>query len=256
MVAPRQLGSIPGLSFPGFVIHRALTIMYPTQYDAVLGGQNLAFNSAAVLGGIAGVKSRLASPIVEAKIVALSEALKYGEAGKKALQDFALSGEYLAEIASVILQLPGQKLPLGISYKNPRTKTVDFRASYGWQKEVDYCQILRNFGWAEPLELPLRVTNHLNHSIPKKRLKLKILQSGEFRTKQGETLNYESLLNRLSIMQEETHYYQRGFGISLFGRGEEDFKFRLEFYKFKKLPLGEGLKYFTNYLKSGNILVV
>jgi hypothetical protein len=33
------------------------------------------------LGGITGVKSRLASPIVEVKIAALSEALKYGEAG-------------------------------------------------------------------------------------------------------------------------------------------------------------------------------
>lgn len=53
----------------------------PREYDAVLGGQNPPPIGAAVLGGIPGVKSRLASPIVEVKIAALSEALKYGEAG-------------------------------------------------------------------------------------------------------------------------------------------------------------------------------
>ena len=53
----------------------------PGEYDAVLGGQNLIPRDAAVLGGIAGVKSRLASPIVEVRIAALSQALKYGENG-------------------------------------------------------------------------------------------------------------------------------------------------------------------------------
>ncbi|MCC3440419.1 MULTISPECIES: formylglycine-generating enzyme family protein [unclassified Microcoleus] len=53
----------------------------PREYDAVRGGQNSIPVNAAVLGGIPGVKSRLASPIVEVKIAALSEALKYGEAG-------------------------------------------------------------------------------------------------------------------------------------------------------------------------------
>jgi formylglycine-generating enzyme required for sulfatase activity len=53
----------------------------PGEYDAVLGGQNLIPRYAAVLGGIAGVKSRLASPIVEVRIAALSQALKYGENG-------------------------------------------------------------------------------------------------------------------------------------------------------------------------------
>ncbi len=53
----------------------------PREYDAVRGGQNSIPVNAAVLGGIPGVKNRLASPIIEVKIVALSEALKYGEAG-------------------------------------------------------------------------------------------------------------------------------------------------------------------------------
>ncbi|MEG4317499.1 MULTISPECIES: hypothetical protein [unclassified Microcoleus] len=53
----------------------------PREYDAVLGGQNSIPVNAAVLGGLPGVKSRLASPIVEVRIAALSEALKYGESG-------------------------------------------------------------------------------------------------------------------------------------------------------------------------------
>ena len=53
----------------------------PREYDAVKGDQNSIPVNAAVLGGILGVKSRLASPTVEVRIAALSEALKYGEAG-------------------------------------------------------------------------------------------------------------------------------------------------------------------------------
>jgi len=55
----------------------------PRVYDAVLGGQEKAPHGAVVLGGIEGVKRRLANPVVEQKIVALEEALKYGDAGLK-----------------------------------------------------------------------------------------------------------------------------------------------------------------------------
>jgi len=72
----------------------------PREYDAVLGGQNPPPLGAAVLGGISGVKSRLASPIVEVKIAALSEALKYGEAGLDliigALQDESMPMKFAA----------------------------------------------------------------------------------------------------------------------------------------------------------------
>jgi formylglycine-generating enzyme required for sulfatase activity len=53
----------------------------PREYDAVLGGESQVPFGAAVLGGIPGVKSRLASPIVDVRIAALSEALKYGDPG-------------------------------------------------------------------------------------------------------------------------------------------------------------------------------
>ena len=67
----------------------------PREYDAVLGGQNSTPVDAAVLGGIGGVKSRLALPSVEVRIAALSEALKYGDAGLdliiRALRDESMS---------------------------------------------------------------------------------------------------------------------------------------------------------------------
>ena len=72
----------------------------PREYDAVLGSQNLIPVNAAILGGIAGVKSRLASPAVEVRITALSEALKYGEAGLeliiKALHDESMQVKFAA----------------------------------------------------------------------------------------------------------------------------------------------------------------
>ncbi|MEG3849236.1 formylglycine-generating enzyme family protein [Microcoleus sp. herbarium19] len=72
----------------------------PGEYDAVKGGQNSIPVGAAVLGGIAGVKSRLASPAVEERIIALSEALKYGEAGldliQGALQDESVHVKFTA----------------------------------------------------------------------------------------------------------------------------------------------------------------
>ena len=67
----------------------------PREYDAVKGGESPVPLGAAVLGGIPGVKSRLASPIVEVRIAALSEAIKYGKTGLDliigALQDQSMA---------------------------------------------------------------------------------------------------------------------------------------------------------------------
>ncbi|HAX77233.1 MAG TPA: hypothetical protein DCY88_15720 [Cyanobacteria bacterium UBA11372] len=53
----------------------------PRRYDAVIGGQNPPPLSGAVLGGLSGVKRRMASGSLETKIAALKEALKYGQNG-------------------------------------------------------------------------------------------------------------------------------------------------------------------------------
>ena len=63
----------------------------PREDDAVLGAQNPPPVNAAILGGIEGVKRRLANPEVEVRVAALKDALDYGEAGLdliiQALQD-------------------------------------------------------------------------------------------------------------------------------------------------------------------------
>jgi COMPASS component SWD3 len=53
----------------------------PKSRDAVLGGQVPTPLGAVVLGGIEGVKRRLASPAIAPRILALHEALNYGETG-------------------------------------------------------------------------------------------------------------------------------------------------------------------------------
>ena len=71
----------------------------PKEYDAVLGGQNPPIN-AAVLGGIEGIKKRFASSILEERIKALSDALKYGDKGLnlllQALQDESIEVQFAA----------------------------------------------------------------------------------------------------------------------------------------------------------------
>ena len=53
----------------------------PREDDAVLGGHAPPLVDGVVLGGIEGVKMRLASAVLQQRVTALSEALKYGEAG-------------------------------------------------------------------------------------------------------------------------------------------------------------------------------
>ena len=63
----------------------------PTEYDAVLGGSAPPPVSGVVLGGLEGVKKRWKSAVVEQRMAALEEAIKYGEASielvLEALQD-------------------------------------------------------------------------------------------------------------------------------------------------------------------------
>jgi len=53
----------------------------PKEDDAVLGGQNSVPASGVVLGGVEGIKQRLASANIEQRIAALKEAMKYGQEG-------------------------------------------------------------------------------------------------------------------------------------------------------------------------------
>jgi hypothetical protein len=59
----------------------ANNLNYPKEYDAVMGGTNPPPIYGAVLGGIDGIKKRLASSVVEVQIAALSDAINYGDIG-------------------------------------------------------------------------------------------------------------------------------------------------------------------------------
>ena len=77
----------------------------PQQYDAVLGEQTPIRAGSAILGGLEGVNRHLDSAVEEQRIAALSEALKYGEAGLDlvilALQD---ESEKLRRAAYLLLR--------------------------------------------------------------------------------------------------------------------------------------------------------
>lgn len=86
----------------------------PREYDAILGGLNSSPMNAAVLGGIDGVKQRLAHPEVKIRVAALTEALKYGRAGlgllMGALQDDA------KEVQSMAFSLLTQRTELKVKH--------------------------------------------------------------------------------------------------------------------------------------------
>ena len=69
----------------------------PKEYDAVLGSQVLVPEGAAVLGGLFGVRSRLASPHLASQIGAMSEACKYGEPGFDLMVQFLKDKSILSE---------------------------------------------------------------------------------------------------------------------------------------------------------------
>jgi hypothetical protein len=53
----------------------------PQEFDAVLGNQTQIANGSLILGGLEGVKTRLNSEHIHVKILALKDAVNYGDAG-------------------------------------------------------------------------------------------------------------------------------------------------------------------------------
>jgi hypothetical protein len=53
----------------------------PQEFDAVLGNQTQIANGSLILGGLEGVKTRLNSEHIHVIILALKDAIKYGDAG-------------------------------------------------------------------------------------------------------------------------------------------------------------------------------
>jgi WD40 repeat protein len=95
----------------------------PREYDAVKGGQDpaLAPASGVVLGGLEGVKRRLRSVIVEARVAALSETVRYGETGLdlviQALKD---ESEQVQRIAyTLLLEIAQPRVRQALREYNP-----------------------------------------------------------------------------------------------------------------------------------------
>lgn len=88
----------------------------PRVYDAVLGGQNPPPPGGVVLGGIEGVKYRLASTDVQVRVAALRSALDYGDAGLElviqSLQDELIQVKNAAVMLLQALTAPKAKLAL------------------------------------------------------------------------------------------------------------------------------------------------
>lgn len=93
----------------------------PQPHDAVLGQSQSPQEGSAVLGGLAGVKQRLASDITERRMLALSDALHYGEAGFdlviEALQDPAIARNIrgiLQQVTQISQPSPLPNLPSAV----------------------------------------------------------------------------------------------------------------------------------------------
>lgn len=83
----------------------------PRQNDAVLGGKNPPPIQGVVLGGIAGMRMRLTSPIVEERLAAIAEAIAYGDAGLNLVLQAFVQDESPRVRQAAYLLLWNQKQP-------------------------------------------------------------------------------------------------------------------------------------------------
>lgn len=82
----------------------------PGAYDAVLGGKASPLVEGVVLGGIHGVKSRLASHVIASRVAALYQAFNYGNSGLN-LVILALEDKFRKVRLSAFLLLQGRVEP-------------------------------------------------------------------------------------------------------------------------------------------------
>lgn len=81
----------------------------PKEDDVVLGGQTPPPLDAAVLGGVEGVKYRLNSELIEHRVEALEEALRYGDAGLELIiQAMDDEVEEVRNLAALLFGKPAQ----------------------------------------------------------------------------------------------------------------------------------------------------
>lgn len=146
----------------------------PTEFDAVLGGETPPPLQGAVLGGIEGVKRRLASSIAKFRINAVNEALQYGKEGLNlviaALQDESsqvrLSAYLLLrertelQIKQAIKAFKSWKLPERLEWYSDHhvskffnKEVEDFNPQIGLTDPKGIAYAVRCEAWEENLEI-------------------------------------------------------------------------------------------------------
>ena len=149
----------------------------PKQYDAVLGGNSPPPIHGAVLGGIEGVKKRLASSDVDVQISALNDALNYGDVGLDLvipeLESESINRRELAyrllryrKESQVKLALENYKfwdgfeklyeLPYGHSNKFANRKVIEFDIKTGITETVDTAYAFRvSHNWYSDIDISI-----------------------------------------------------------------------------------------------------
>ncbi len=133
-----KLGKFSEIDTHGALVLMANNSNLPREYDAILGGHAPAPYGGVVLGGIEGVKRRLASASVEQRIAALSEALKYGEAGLYLVVQAFLWNESdeVKQAAYLLLRRRAEPIVKQIIWDFEYQKLQDLLAAGKW-KEAD-----------------------------------------------------------------------------------------------------------------------
>lgn len=110
----------------------------PRSDDAVLGNSASAPTDGVVLGGLLGVKRRLASPVVYQRVAALSEALKYGQDGLNLLiQALSDESEQVQQTACLLLQQWRTQVQVQQELENSQYTTLQQLLTAGKWKEAD-----------------------------------------------------------------------------------------------------------------------
>lgn len=121
----------------------------PREFDAVLGGQEPPPVAGVILGGLFGVEYRLTSPVIEARIAALCEALNYGKAGLNLIiQALPDSSQQVQRFASRLLrEKGGSKGKQALLDYDP---WLFFTTLQDWTKDESYSQnsIFKSLGTA------------------------------------------------------------------------------------------------------------
>ncbi len=135
----------------------------PNEFDAVLGNRATVAYGSAILGGIAGVKQRLNSDSIQVKILALKDAINYGNAGLNlAIEYLTDKNSQVRETAYALLELRSE--PFVIEYLAQNSIRRYTRSS----NRYDVFKEMGRQGTPEHVDIMMRSLEEDPHSSPHK----------------------------------------------------------------------------------------